>query len=607
MIVTLLAVFLCAFSYGQEPSSPGDLEKAKKSEEVDERVVQMLERAVLEAGSLRLPQNRAVIYAMAADLYWKIDDKRARELFRNAAAELIAFNFEADRERRESDNVMMQMFGMTEGPRLEILPLVAKRDAELALDLLLQTRSERLNADMLRASAPDARQSTGTSFDPERQRVRAEIALEQQFAVLAADENPERAVKLIKDSLTKGISMNVLQLLNKLNKKDEKKAAELAGDLIKKLVDTDLARNEEDLRVAVQFLQVSFRPATASKDKPFAFSEAQIKDLANKISATLLQPSNSMSQALLLNQTMPMLEKYVPERVALLKQRQAEMQGRLPVEFASMQRQQRLWDANTPASEIIEQLPKLQNDFERAGAYQALAGKVGQMTDEAQARKLIDQIPDEGARTNAIEQFEAGRISRSASAGRLDEARQMIGNLTKKKTQIQRLVALAMDFHKKGGEKEVAIANDLMQNARTLAGDRFETGDEIGDVMELVRGYAAVDPEKAFQLFEPVVDVLNEHLNASAVIARFNPQSTAFRKGELALKINGNSWDMPVFRYISQMQTLGKLDLDKMNVLADRFQRNDARAIVKLYILQGHLGIEKAQPAMSSGVNIIFN
>jgi hypothetical protein len=64
--------------------------------------------------------------------------------------------------------------------------------------------------------------------------VSQEIALEQRFAVLAAEQNPDKAIKLIKESLAKGISYNVLPLLQKLNQKDEKKASALADDVVKK-------------------------------------------------------------------------------------------------------------------------------------------------------------------------------------------------------------------------------------------------------------------------------------------------------------------------------------------------------------------------------------
>lgn len=611
VFLTLTAVSLCSFVIAQTQPSDSEADSAKKKKEMDERIMQLLGQAIAGGDSLRLPQNRAIVYAISGDLYWKFDGKRSRELFRNAAAEIITFNQENEKEKRENTDVFAGVFDFSTDARNEILPLVGKHDAELALELLLQTRPAKLSEAILRTSAPNAKPSDGMfGFDPDKQRVSQELALEQQFALLVADENPEKAIKLIKDSLAKGVSFNVMPLLQKLNKKDEKKAAELAGDVIKKLVDSELTKNDEDMRAAISFLQFAFKPhPTTAKEKQFAFSEAQIKDLANKIASTFLQPSKTMMMTMALNQAMPLLEKFAPDKVALLKQRQSENDASLPQEFKRMQEQMKLWDQNSTPEDILAQLPKLQNEFEKMSANQSLISKISQIEDETRAKKLIDQIPDEKTRTSAQEQFEAARIGRSASAGKLDEAKRLIGNLTKKKTQIQRLVALATDFHKKGGEKEIANAKGLMKDAKALINEYAESDEDLGDLMEVVKGYAVVDPDIAFRMFEPVIDQINDYVQASAVISKYNLRTTSFKKGELSLKVNGGGGDMPLFRYIPQMQLLGKADLERMNTLADRFARGDSRTIVKLYLLQGYLKDDKNPdtPAMSGGMTVIFN
>jgi len=309
-----------------------------------------------------------------------------------------------------------------------------------------------------------------------------------------------------------------------------------------------------------------------------------------------------------LTRALPMLEKFVPDKVVLLRQRKAENEASLPPEFKQIFEQQKLFDQNSTPEDILAQLPKLQNEYEKALAYQSLSGKIGDIEDEARAKKLIDQIPDEKTKANLQEQFESARIARTASAGKLDEARKLIGNLTNKKTQIQRLVGLATDFHRKGGEKDLENAKALMKDARALTAEYAETTDEIGDTMEVVRGYVAVDPDTAFRMFEPVIDKINEHVQASATLARFNPQNTNFKKGELVLSIGGRRTDSPLFQYIPQMQMLGKADLGRMYTLCDRFARSDSRTITKLYVMQGFLMEEKKPitPTTAGGMNVIF-
>ncbi len=607
-------LFICMFAFGQTQPSETDSEKDKKKKEIDERVVQMLDQTINEGDGLLLPQNRALVYGISGDLYWKFDAKRSRELFRKAGFEIIAYNQEneKEKEKREIADAFSDVFGSGAEARNEILLLVAKRDAELALELLLMTRPTKLADAILRASQPNAKSSGGGmfSFDFDRQRVSQELALEQQFAMLVADENPEKAIKLIKDSLSKGVSTNVLPLLQKLNKKDEKMAAELAGEVIKKLVDSDLAKNDENMSAAINFLQFAFKPPPAStqtKDKEFSFSDTQVKDLANKVANALLQPSKTMATAMMLNQAMPMLEKFVPDKVLLLKQRQTEISANMPSEFQRMQDQMKLFNPNSTPEDIIAQLPKL-NEVEKILANQSLIAKIGQIEDEARAKKLIDQISDQKTRTTALEQFEAARIGRTASAGKLDEARNLIGNLTKKGTQIQRLVSLATDFYQKGGEKDIDNSKSLMKDARALTNEFAESSEDLADFMEVVKGYTIVEPDIAFGMFERVIEQINNYIHASAVIAKYNTRNSGFVHGELSFKGQGNSRNMPLFRFEFEIQQLGKADFERMSMLADKLHRTDSRTMVKLWTLQGTLSDGKNQNRSNAtgGVNIIF-
>jgi hypothetical protein len=82
--------------------------------------------------------------------------------------------------------------------------MIAKHDADLALELLVQTRPAKITELLFKASDPNAKQDGGMmNYNPDQGRVRQEIALEQQFAMLAAEQNPDKAIKLIKESLGK--------------------------------------------------------------------------------------------------------------------------------------------------------------------------------------------------------------------------------------------------------------------------------------------------------------------------------------------------------------------------------------------------------------------
>jgi len=55
-----------------------------------------------------------------------------------------------------------------------------------------------------------------------------------------------------------------------------------------------------------------------------------------------------------------------------------------------------------------------------------------------------------------------------------------------------------------------------------------------------------------------------------------------------------------MFRYVQQIQLLGKADLDRMSLLADRFGRGDTRTLVKLWAIQGFLAPPPRVPVPGS-------
>ncbi len=608
-VLIISFLLLAAISFAQDVNRPSDPAKANERKELEEKVVQILDQVIADASFLRLPQNKAIVYAMAADQYWKFDEKKSRELFRTAANEVISYNFETEREKRESTEPLGDQLDFND-PRGQVLQLVGARDAELALELLIQTRSAALAEALLTASTPEIGPE-GTNvpnFNPARQRARQEILLEQGIALMAANSNPDRAIKMIKDSLSKGVSYNVLPLLQKLHQKEEKKAADLAGEVIKKIIDTDIAKNPDEFQVALNFLQFMGRSnvsaGSESKSKIFTFTDTQSRDLANKLAAIFLQPSNSNYINMSLPRALSNLEKFVPEKIAQLKQKQAANQRSLPAGRRNTAQTLQVFNPNSTPEEILAAVPKITNARERAAAYQFAAGRIAQIDDESRAKKLIDQIPDEKVRSSAMEQLENARISRAAATGRLEDAEKLVAGLSNKRLQVRKLVSLAQSYVLRGSETDIEAAKGIMKSARALVNEIPEDEDDLNNLMEIVKGYAAVEPDIAFRIFEPFVDEINDNVQASAVLSKYSKRSRTFKSGELLLKTMPNPNDgILLFRYFSQIQLLGQADLPRMNSLADRLQRPDSRLLVKLLLVQGSSMNAKRPRMAASGPN----
>ncbi len=150
----LFCIFLLIFAFTNSifaQSSPTESkeEKDKAQKESEKKAVALLEQVVGETGLLKFPDNRALILASAADLLWQRDEKRARQLFRQAANEIVQAN------NMPKDDSMPGFIGIFQNssPRKQILTTIAKYDADLALELLYATRESPLTS--LRRSEND--------------------------------------------------------------------------------------------------------------------------------------------------------------------------------------------------------------------------------------------------------------------------------------------------------------------------------------------------------------------------------------------------------------------------------------------------------------------
>jgi len=77
--IALLA--FCLSIPAQTSPTESKTEKEKTRKELEKSVLEMLDQAVGDAVNLKLARNRAVVYAIAGDLYWKFDEKRGGAVF----------------------------------------------------------------------------------------------------------------------------------------------------------------------------------------------------------------------------------------------------------------------------------------------------------------------------------------------------------------------------------------------------------------------------------------------------------------------------------------------------------------------------------------------
>lgn len=87
-----LAILFSVFTFStfaQDSPTESQTEKDEAREELVKDTLKIVDQSISEIDSLKLWENRALSLAIAGDLLWDSDQKRAKQLFRNSADELV--------------------------------------------------------------------------------------------------------------------------------------------------------------------------------------------------------------------------------------------------------------------------------------------------------------------------------------------------------------------------------------------------------------------------------------------------------------------------------------------------------------------------------------
>ena len=103
--------------------------------------------------------------------------------------------------------------------------------------------------------------------------------------------------------------------------------------------------------------------------------------------------------------------------------------------------------------------------------------------------------------------------------------------------------------------------------------------------MNLAKIYAELDLSRSFEIIEPMVNRINELIAASAVLSGFQGENS-FQAGEMRFQGGGFSYSL-LLQYAEALSPLAGFDFEKAKATADRFDRSEARILIKLRLLQG--------------------
>lgn len=566
----------------QEPAAQSaPAEKAReKQQEVQQRALVLLEEVATDAQTLRLAENRIRIQTMAADLLWTRDEKRARAAFKEAVSNLnqLASNV-VDADNPQSYNYVHLAFML----RQEMLQLVARRDARLALEMLRATRP------------PESQAAAGHS--PQIN----ERYMEQSIAAQVAASDPQLALQVAEESLSKGLSYELINVFARLQEKDSEAAAKLLTGIVGKIRSENLSINHEAANVAVNLLQsISRQPAPNSPSAPnqpavktttATIDQQIIRDLMDTVATAALnaQPNNPHLLSMLQGM-MPQVEKYASARVPSLRRKIAEInrgqdrQSRMGNEF-------NLLVQNGSLEDVIEAAGKAPPEAQ-SGYYQQAAWKALGQGDATRARQLInDHISDPAQRSQMLTQIDRDAAWRELGQGKLAEARQLLARLRSSEERIGLLAQMAAMAQGKGDHQ---LARGLLEEARGLLDNQVRNTQQLNTRLQVARAYASLEPAQSFELIEPIIDRINEVLAAAEVLDGFMGGNNLFRDGELIMQPQNGQVDMIYYSFAREIGQLARHDFKRAKDVADRFQRTEARVMALLLVAQGVLAEQPA-------------
>jgi hypothetical protein len=624
-----LGVILLAASTSMIAQETPSQEQPKERAALEEKALNLLEQALAEARALRLPENRIRVQFNAGDLLWERSEARARAFFAEAAAGIAQMMQGIEGNDRQYFNLIQTPAQL----RQELLTVVARRDPKLAYDFFLSTR-----------------EPTPPSRGPNLRRPDTESNLEMNLLAQVAATDPALALRNAEETLGKGqFPGSLAKVLSQLQQKDKETAAKLKEKIIKRLSPETLLANQEAGGLALTLLRPGPRPAESPSDRPPAnaklndstqvLDEAAFRELMESVVSAALSatpraaggprgpnlarggpanlrggannprggpgnaqsrqsnsPSeqesaqamqdNSRSLLMSLQPLLPQIDKYLPARIAAVRQKLTEVGGGRPDQRLLLGEFSNLIQQGS-VDEILQAVPTAPPQVQ-SRLYQQAAMKALNEGEADRARQIATEHLDERQRNLVLQELERQQTLRAALAGKIEEARHTLARLRSDAERVNWLTQMAAAAAQKQDQK---LALQLLEEARTLASRRAENYQHFDSQLKVAHAYAGIDPAHGFEVLEPGIDQLNELIAAAASLSGFEVR--IFKEGELPLQ-GGSQLSSMVARFGQELAALARSDFERAQTAAERFQRSESRILARLAIIRGLLGGQAA-------------
>lgn len=541
-------------------------EKARLRQELERKTLSMLEEAAAAAPSLKLPENRTFILASAADLFWEHDEKRARTLFWDAINAVNVLKLAKPSTTQQKNGVYFEIYSL----RSQIITVAARRNPQLALELLHASRQ----------TLPEP--VDGNWVVPERE-------LEQQIATAIAATDPHKALQLARDSLAKGLSLELINLLWNINQKDTELGTKFAAELVDKLKTSAVTDLSSYIAVVLVRTSREYRenPAeltAAGAARNLALSKEQRRTLTEIMADAASSASSNPNVLSFITEIMPEIEEFAPERALLLKRKTAEFHRGSP-QIAQNQQLNSLVRSRD-AEELLRASMKGNSNQRAWLEREAIMAAVTSRKADSFREFINKEINDGPRRKTVLDQLDSQEIEWAVHRGESETLRKLLPKVRLREQQARVMTELAMVLHEQGKRDE---ALTLLDEAQSLIKIDLQDETKSNALLALMLAYALIEPSRAFVIAERTIDRTNDDVAKLLLVDKL--LKTGFlKRGEIIMNHSGLNLDAGVLKYRKGVVALARADFSRTRAAAERFERHELRIMAKLMLAQAILG-----------------
>jgi len=584
-IALILFLTFSAVAMASAQSQPKQLtkeEEQKKQEELRKKIKETLNGAVSDVALLKTPENKTFFQVRIASLIWEYDEKGARSLIGNAQG-MMASLINDPKIKNPPD------WYLTTGLRGDLISMIAQWDPQAALEFLRQTKFI-ITQDGLQSE----RVQGVLSF---------EARMEQRLALQVARNDPKRALEMAEESLEKGFSSELNELVGIVFAKDPMAGKKLAEAILSKLRSSAFKSNSNGMEVALRLLEgeyASRRPeSTRGDDPPGAKNRLPVLDdqalrewnnfiinaslnLISRGAQTHREGIDFVrNQLSILMKLLPEIEKLSPALVANFNQRYGQLMPKMDLESKF-----RLETANAKAEDLLASAIKSQGELRKEYLHRAVGMAIDSEGNFELARKIAEEnITDPDDRKYMTERIEERAKQFSLEHGKIEDVAASLASLESDAERAGKLADLAGRALKSGDKK---LAAELQEKAFGFLPNPVETRDEYEAMIRIIRNSINIDPERGFEMFGSLIEPINQLVAAAIQVKRYEGKRSDGIRDDIPLgEFRRYS---PARGFAELIASLSKADFDRAIGLADRIMQPELKLHMKL------LGVQAAMP-----------